>query len=233
MTYDLSQQSLDKTLKEHQANDYYAKHRGQPTLIIGNGPSAKQVSSHIDKIKSNFVTIGMNRSWQLIDSQYHIIMFHYEHLEDLANHKYPVKTLWTFKDYSEMWVREVDDGNVIFVPSVADPHSPLHKYNSAGLISLDMSECSYADMTGMFALEVALWMRCDPILLIGFDLHDGHFCDKDKPEDEWRDIQVDLFELTAKQIEKEASWASIYNCNPESRISGFKKVPFEEVLDWQ
>jgi len=219
---------------ERQATAYFARHRGQPALIIGNGPSANLVAAHKEEIKKKFITIGMNRSWQLIDSKYHVIMFHWEHLNDLAKHKFPTKnvTLWTYKDYSEMWVREVNDGDVIYVPSVADPKNEMHQYNIAGMISLDLSDCSYADMTGMFALEVALWMRCDPIFLIGFDLYGGHFGDKLAPESEWRDVQVELFDMTADQIDREAPWASVYNCNPESRISGFKKITFEEALQW-
>jgi hypothetical protein len=143
------------------------------------------------------------------------------------------KTLWTYKDYSEMWVREVNEGSVVYVTSVADPRTELHKYNIAGLISLDLSECSYADMTGMFALEIALWMRCDPIFLIGYDLYGGHFANGWRPEDEWREIQIEMFDMTAEQIDLEAPWASIYNCNPESRISGFKKIEFEEALKWE
>ena len=220
---------------ERNAVDYFAKHRGMPAFVIGNGPSASNLIGYDAYVKDNFVTIGMNRSWQLIDSQYHVIMFHHEHLEDLKRNKFSTKgvTLWTYKDYSEMWVREVEEGDVIYVPSVADPRNEMHQFNLAGMISLDLSECSYADMTGMFALEVALWLRCDPIFLIGYDLYGGHFCDSWKPEDEWQSVQVDLFDLTAEQIEVEAPWASIYNCNQKSRILGFKKLDLEVALQWK
>lgn len=217
-------------MKELQAVDYYSIHKGEPTLVIGNGPSANQIKDYTQVIKNKYITIGMNRSWQLIDADYHVIMFHREHLDDLVKYKYPLSTLWCFKDYCEMWVREIEYGNVVYVPSVADPKDPMHQFNLAGMISLDLSENSYADMTGMFALEVALWMRCDPIYLIGFDLYGGHFCDKEKPEDEWRDIQVEIFDMTCEQVADEASWASVYNCNPESRITQLPKVKFEDIL---
>ena len=222
-------------MKEQPAVDFFAAHRGQPAILLGNGPSLNWVKDKALDL-SPFVKIGMNRSWEIVpDFDYHCIMFHYEHLTDLQKRKFSMqnKVLWTYKDYTEMWVRDINEGSVIYVPAVCDPKSPLHEYNIAGLISTDLSDCSYADMTGHFALEVALWMRCDPIYLLGFDFYGGHFCDKLKPEEDWREMQIELFELAAAQIRAEVPWANIYNLNPESRVRGFDFIDFEEIMKWK
>jgi hypothetical protein len=219
-------------MREVSAANYSNMHSNQPTIILGNGPSLTKIKGHEEEIRDRFVTIGMNTSWQIMMTQYHAIMFHYEHLEDLKKKKWEPKgvTLWTYKHYSEMWVREVDIGNVIYVEAVADPQSDMHEFNSAGMLSLDVSECSYADMTGQFALEIALYMRCNPIYLIGFDLYGGHFNDKLKPEDEWREIQIEFMDISAAQIRKDWSDIKVYNLNPESAVEGFEKLEFEDVI---
>jgi hypothetical protein len=190
------------------------------------------VKGYEEEISKQFITIGMNTSWQVMKTKYHAIMFHYEQLDDLKKKKWEPRgvTLWAYKNYCEMWLREVDVGNVVYVEAVADPQSDMHEFNSAGMLSLDVSECSYADMTGQFALEIALYMRCNPIYLIGFDLYGGHFNDKLKPEDEWREIQIDFMNMSAEQIKKDWPDIKIYNLNPESAIEGFEKVAFEDVI---
>jgi len=220
-------------MREDYAVNYFNIHKNKPAIILGNGPSLNNIRGHEEYIKSNFITIGMNTSWQLMQTQYHIIMFHYEHLEDLKRGKWVPKNciLWAFKDYCEMVLRDINEGTVIYVPSVADPKNEMHQYNYAGMISTDISDCSYADMTGHFALEVAVWMRCNPIYLIGFDLYGGHFNDKLKPEDEWRGIQVDLMDMAAAQLKQELPQIKIYNLNPESAIEGFEKKELGDVLD--
>jgi len=217
-------------MRELAATHFFAGHVDQPALLIGNGPSANQILPYLDEIKHKFITIGMNRSWKLFHATYHAIMFHHEHLSDLAKRKYTVKTLWTYKTYAEKFTQDVYEGNVVYVASVADPNNPIHEFNLAGLISLDLSDCSYADMTGMFALEIALWMRCKPICLIGYDMYGGHFCDLARPEDDWQEVQAELFDMTARQIEQEAKWAKVYNCSLESNITGFEKIALEEAI---
>lgn len=174
----------------------------------------------------------MNQSWKFMPTEHHCIMFHKDQLEDLKKWDVSRTTLWLFKDYCEMFVRDVKYKSVVYVPSVADPHSEMHQYNQFGLISNSLDDASFADMTGHFAIEVALWMRCNPIYLIGFDLYGKHFC-SDKHgivEEEWQDIQVDMWDDTARQIKLEFKWSTVYNLSPESRISGFEKVGLDGFL---
>lgn len=220
-------------MKHRNAEDYFNVHKDQPALILGNGPSLNEIKGYEEYILNNFVTIGMNRSWRILQTKYHAIMFHYEHLDELKRGLWkpePNSVLWAFKDYCEMWLREVDQGSVIYVPSVADPQDDMHQFNFGGLISSDLSENSYADMTGHFALEVALWMRCKPIYLIGFDLYGGHFDDKLRPDDAGREMQIDLFDYTAEHIKTDFKWAEVYNLSEKSAITGFEKKALSEVL---
>jgi hypothetical protein len=221
-------------MKERRADEFYSVHTGYPAILFGNGPSLRMVEGYERILNHDFITIGMNRSWQVYPNpNYHAVMFHYEHLDDLKQGKWipsPGCTIWAFKDYCELALREVDRGNVVYVPSVANPDNELHQYNLAGMISCDVADGSFADMTGHFALEIALYLGCDPIYLVGYDLYGGHFNDKLKPEEEWREIQIDLFDLAAAQIKAEFTRQHVYNLNPDSMIEGFEKKEIEDVL---
>jgi hypothetical protein len=220
--------------KEVSAEEYFARYKGQPAIIFGNGPSLKLLESHKDWINHRFVTIGMNQSWKFMPADYHCIMFHKDQLEELKQWDVSNTHLWLFKDYCEMFVRDVNYAKVTYVPSVADPQSELHQYNQFGMVSSHLDDASFADMTGHFALEVALWMRCNPIYLIGYDLYGKHFCKDNhgRVEEEWQDIQVEMWDMTAEQIHLDFKWASVYNLSPDSRISGFTKFTAEELEGW-
>jgi hypothetical protein len=221
-------------MKEQRADTYYNVHSNYPAVVLGNGPSLELVRGYERNLNHDFITIGMNRSWKVYPNpNYHAIMFHYEHLQDLQDGKWvPTSgcTVWAFKHYCEMWLRDVDQGKVVYVPSVAEPDNDMHQYNLAGMLSCDLAEASFADMTGHFGLEIALYLGCDPIYLVGYDLYGGHFDDKLKPEDEWREVQVDLFEYSAKQIKDEFS-QRVYNLSPDSVIEGFEKREIKDVIE--
>jgi len=221
-------------MKQRRADEYYHVHSNYPAIIFGNGPSLDLVKGHEAVLNREFITIGMNRSWRVYPNpNYHVVMFHWEHLDDLSKGKWVPSTgctIWAFKDYCEMYLREVSQGNVVYVPSVANPDEEMHNYNLAGMLSCDVAEGSFADMTGHFGLEVALYLGCNPIYLVGYDLYGGHFDDKLKPEDEWREVQVELFEYAAKQIKDEFKDRQVYNLNPNSVIEGFEKKEITEVL---
>lgn len=215
---------------EVSATDYYGTEAGKPAILLGNGPSLKKLELHKEWLHKNFVLIGMNQSWKFTITPYHCIMFHKDQLEDLKKWDVSKTHLWLFKDYCEMFVRDVKYDKVTFVTSMADPRTDLHKINYFGLISSQLDDASFADMTGHFALELALWMRCNPIYLIGFDLYGKHFT-KDKHgavETEWQDIQVEMWDMTAEQVNTGCKWSHVINLNPESRINNFEKFTQEQ-----
>jgi hypothetical protein len=109
------------------------------------------------------------------------------------------------------------------------PDVPSSNYNVMGLVSLYLDDQSWADLTGHFALEVALWMGFNPIYLLGYDLYGGHFCDDFSPEAGWQDVQLEAFEITAKQLKEERPKVNIYNLSPDSLIEGFEKRGLDEI----
>jgi hypothetical protein len=221
-------------MQETPITTFTANHRNEPAILLGNGPSLELLKPYKDHlIEARIVQIGMNKSWKLWPTQYHCIMFHKEHLQDLVDKKWQTHgVLFAYKDHCESFLNKVPTGNVVYVhDSLFRQDSPnLHDSQMAGLISTYLDEGSSADMTGHFAIEVALWLKCNPIYLIGYDLYGGHFCDENKPEDEWQETQVFLFEETAVQLKLEFPALKVFNLSPKSLIEGFDKLSLEEVF---
>jgi hypothetical protein len=161
-------------------------------------------------------------------------MFHYEHLEDIVEQKWNTQGsfIWAYKGHCEKYLDKVRVGSVIYVDdSIFREQGELRDTQISGLISIQLDEGSSADMTGHFALEVALWLKCNPIYLIGYDCYGAHFCDEITPEDGWQSIQADMFDQTAEQLKLDAEDVKIYNLSPKSSIQGFEKKTIEEVFD--
>ncbi len=214
-------------------NTFYANHKKEPAILLGNGPSLELLRPYQGQLEG-FCQIGMNKSWKLWPTLHHCIMFHYEHLEDLVARAWnPRGTfLWAYKNHCEKYLDKVQEGNVIYVDdSVFRAQGDLKDTQIFGLISIQLDEGSSADMTGHFALEVALWMKCNPIYLIGYDLYGEHFDSDISPDRLDQEIQTDMFDETAKQLKLDMPEVEIYNLSPDSTIQGFEKKTLEEVFD--
>lgn len=213
---------------------YYANHKGQAGILLGNGPSLELLRPYREYLnRSGVVQIGMNQSWRLWPTLHHCVMFHFEHLQDIQEQKWPIQGsfIWAYKGHCEEYLDKVKAGNVIYIDdSIFRTQGDLRDTQISGLISIQLDEGSSADMTGHFALEVALWLGCNPIYLIGYDCYGAHFCDSNKPEEDYQEVQADLFDQTAIQLKLEKPEIKIVNLNPDSLIREFEKKTLEEVF---
>lgn len=220
-------------MNQQPIDSFYANHKKEPAILLGNGPSLKLLRPYKESL-TGFVQIGMNKSWKLWPTLYHCIMFHYEHLEDLVAKAWNPKGtfLWAYKDHCEKYLDKVQEGNVIYVDdSIFRDEGDLKDTQISGLISTQLDEGSSADMTGHFALEVALWMKCNPIYLIGYDLYGEHFDSDISPDRLAQEIQADMFDQTAGQLKLDVEDVEVYNLSPDSIITGFEKKSIKEVFD--
>ena len=192
-----------------------------PALLLGNGPSLELIDFGRLAVP---VVIGMNRSWKAYQAMYHCLMYREEHISALTSGQCGPRVLFTImQPHQAMATRRVlPELHLVRFPQIRTNY-PL------GTMAFDgLEKGTPCRNTGQFAIEVALWLGCDPIYLIGYDLgyDDGHFFDDASPSGEWRDKQRALFRLLAQNIAKKFPDRSVFNLNPESSVDAF---PFGEL----
>ena len=207
--------------------DPYARYRdclrGRPALLLGNGPS-------LNLVKFARVTapiIGMNRSWKAYQARWHCLMYRDDHIEPIVKRHCRPDTVFSLMQPHQAHAlrRRVPGLDVVRFPHLRDP-CPL---GTPAFTSLEKG--TPCKNTGQFAIEVALWLGCDPIYLIGYDLgyDDGHFFDDVSPNHEWRDKQRELFRVFATHVARKFTGRRILNLNRESFVDAFEFADLEAV----
>lgn len=197
---------------------------GMPALLLGNGPSLNHVD--FDRVDVP-VVIGMNRSWKAHQATYHCLMYREDHIAALTSGECRPRVLFSLmQPHQAAALRQrLPELHQVRFPQIRTKH-PL------GTMAFDgLEKGTPCRNTGQMAIEVALWLGCDPVYLIGYDLgyNDGHFFDDVSPNDDWRDRQRALFSLLAKNVSKKYPERSIINLNADSDIAAFQFSKLEAI----
>lgn len=144
------------------------KHKGQPGFIIGNGPSLKEMD--LSPLR-NKITFGANGIYQMFDEWgFHTKYLLFEDTEqtelrrnEIHKVKGPTKmaaiyNAYCFKDFKD---------TLFFNARRGDPYY----FNDMGIqFSRDFSNIVYLGSTITYiALQLAFYLGCDPVYLIGVD----------------------------------------------------------------
>jgi hypothetical protein len=223
-------------------NRLYHKHLGEPVIICGCGHSltkslAKQVNSR------NLLTIGVNECFRLLPAEdffpkYHL---HSDYATDFGT--YNVDTL----------IEMEKAGSKIIVPDKSNPI--VLKQLDCYIFGLDLGhklissdEEDYVwfskGYTAVYtAIQLAIYMGCNPIFLIGVDfkLKDGYMHSYDtkrmskKQAEKWEKkafpAKMHVFNGDIPKFAKENN-AMIFNCSKNSRLDGFPYADIKEVMQW-
>lgn len=125
-------------------HDVHNKYKGK-CAILGNGPS---LPSSLALWRQDEVVIGVNRSWKLHPSFWHVAVDQV-HMREFG-------TLW---DAPMVFLKDYQHERAIVLTNNPFPATfPLGRY------------VNYA---GILALQVAIWMGYEEIYLYGYDMIDG------------------------------------------------------------
>ncbi len=209
------------------------KHSGR-TFILGNGPS---LADH-DLSKIPEPTFGVNRSFMVNWSTYHVAL---DHL--------------TFREHDEE-LRRIAVKSTIFsatnrYPPEADYVTEVTNLGDDIGWSWDMEQGVYPRFSTYMAMQLAVWIGFDDIVLLGTDLgprgggaeQRGHFFSQGRDDNPWigdARFQSECFGYAAGVFAERSLWLKAeFDPEPSIRVRVvsescplrcFEKVKFEEVV---
>lgn len=197
------------------------------TVILGNGPS---LNGHDWKhIKDHFVTIGMNHSWKFLpqpDYYCAIVSLYIEQIIDGFFH--PGDLLVTRREIVEEFYNQFYNsskpGRAFTIPDkMLDVAEKDNIFNKWQLWDLNFKDNGFSLLTGGFALQLATFLGCNPIYLVGFDSLSGNFDNNRENNRRW---QASYLNYAADVIEAQTD-IKVYNTCRWSAIKGFeyKELP--------
>ncbi len=205
-----------------------------PVCLLGSGPSAKDV----DFYKINMPCIGINQSWRDMDTPWRVFIDPSNWM-DLYQGTAPKPELAIFpfpahNNQAQMRVG-IREGHIFMGihPKIPDltacviMHLPegqtMYKFNA-----FKLDEGTFAPFSGIFALELAIWVGYNPIYLVGFDCTGSHYFDP-------------TFNITKFCLNSWGRWLAdaashlhgsgieVFDCSPLSDHGGFPKINREEL----
>ncbi len=203
-------------------------HKGKRCFVIGNGPSLNQLDLSLLKKE---ITFGCNNI----------------HLMKDFKPKYWCISDWWVAD--KIWADIRGWGSEITKFSSDRHHNKIMPlFNNCHIIKvLDDIFPDFSDNLAKgfyqgysvtyFMLQIAYYMGCNPIYLIGIDGFKKGIMNSFFPENrefDWESIkkQTDLSHISFKVAREflEAKGIKIYNATPDSSVESFKKIGYSEVF---
>ena len=194
-------------------------HRGEPAAILGTGPSLDELD--LDLFWGHL--FGVNGSWRRTTNVDYWVAQDLDDLEALGRGE------WEMDPRTVAFVLhrpENDRALELWPQTVLVPirkHRVGHRLSATRVFSRDLSgEGAQEHNSGLLALQIAAWMGCDPVWLLGIDCQGGHFYDNVK--------SVTPHAAIAQKFDQAAQGfraGRVYNANPNSAVRGFEFRDFE------
>lgn len=194
------------------ASRYRNIHVGLRAVILGNGPSLERwFGSDFDA-----VLIGCNRSWRWFPKARYFATVNARHYDDLYRGAFNPHTVFTRAILRRRYRGNKFcryGGRVVFVEAEenSDPNA----------LDCDLEKPVAQCFSGLFALQVAVFMGFSEIYLLGFDGHDGEGHVGDGNRSTGRRSPQMPFYFAAAELARMNS-TKIVNCNKESAITCFE-----------
>lgn len=189
-------------------------HRGLRVVIVGNGPSAEQYfGKHFDA-----VVMGVNRSWQYpIGPARYFATMNSSHFNDvfMGKHRPAPHTVFARASIRNRYrsLKHCRYGWYVVFVEQEGTSSPEN-------FSVDLTQFVAHCFSGIFAIQVALYMGFSEIYLVGFDAHDGEgHAGADNSVTGRRSPQLPFYVPAAKVARERGQL--IVNCNQDSAIRCF------------
>ena len=198
-------------------NEIEGRHRGELVFVLGNGPSL-QVARDYEKKLGAFTTIGVNRTYLLLQTKYLLFLDH---------------SLWAAAS------REIlESGSVVFCPRrLGLPYfTQFGRYRSR--IREDVLSETWDDglywsrSSGVAAVNLAYLFGAVEIALLGIDLRDdSHFYSergRGRPFLHADKILEDLWWMSRAMT---AKGLKLWNCSAQSAVRGFERIQLPALLE--
>lgn len=227
---------------------FMGRHNGQVCAILANGET---LGLH-DLSLLKCVTLGVNHSWDRHWSDYHVIADYSQYMRYAASHAKLLAEGRLYERIAKPGLNYFDEqiaaGRLFTVGTAPLPGSiklQMHTKNRIGgrtpdAFSLDITTGIRVGIRNIgsaayVALQVAVSMGCDPVYMLGLDLHGNHYHGEWDGNPEALRQQDELFGYARAILEaKHGGKPTIYVCGSEkSRCTQFPKVPYSHLLEAQ
>jgi len=197
--------------------------RGEPTFLIGGGPSLRDFD--FNRLRGRGHVIAINRAFEV--APFADILFFMDNKFYKLCHEGPRYEAWlAFKGYK------------VFLDLMGRKYEDCYHVRSLGRVGLSRSLASglyHGNNSGVGALNLALVLQANPIYLLGYDMRfdaqgHSHFHSGYGPGAREQTVRsfVRDFERMAKFMKDERS--HIVNLNPHSGLRVFRFSTIDEVL---
>ncbi len=199
-------------------------HKGELAAILMSGPSLN------DHDLSSFpgLLFGVNGSWRKTPVVDYWCAQDVDDLEEMARGK------WTFDIGTEVFILgrppQIDRALELCPRAqIVKVRERLigHRFSARRVFSEDLeNEGASEHNSGLFTLQIATWMGCDPIWLLGLDCEGGHFYPDKR-------TVVTPYANIAKHFEQAAlglGHRRIYNANRNSLVRSFEFRDFNTTF---
>lgn len=224
-------------------NELHNKHFGEPVMICGCGHSL--TSQKVKNIlKSGILTIGVNECFRLLPDENFYPDYH---LHNDWESNFALDNMFVFQDMEKHGKKViVPDKTTKTVLKTLDCHVYGLSYGLEFLHPEDGEDYVWFNRgySAIFtAIQFAVYIGCNPIFLMGVDLHlkNGYLHPFDTKKlakkqiekwekDKWP-AKVRLFGTNIPSVVKKMN-RMIFNCSPDTNLVNFPYVKLEEVLQW-
>lgn len=214
------------------------KHKGVPAFVIGNGASLLETDPR--KLGGNVVTFAGNGIVRLEEfSPNYYFSLDYSALVHWSNAIFKLSSLKFFPSRLREWINDDDmfrHKNNIFYPAC---------YERASELNID-DWCEKGFETGHTIispmLQMAAWMGCGPIYLIGVDLsHDkkGDYFSKNYHEPSFKGYKKDQLDAFREKLPRgimrainacQRKGIDVFNLSPFKSLPGVVNLNFNDVV---
>lgn len=210
--------------------DLYNIHKNKRCFILANGPSINSLDLSFLK---NEITIGINAS-TLLEKKHNFIQTYYtvsdtrffevSFKKELATTKLHSSTIKVFRQEIRNILDEVDD-KTVFIPALE---------RDGFSFNLCRGYC-YGNTTVMLALQLAYYLGCNQIYLLGLDLtyteHSPRFYKEDILQIDDSRTSVQIFNIANAALQLQERDVQVFNCNPDSLVRNYLRYAnFNELF---
>ena len=218
--------------------DFKEKHKNEKCFVVGNGPSLDKIDL---KAVNDYISIGCNSIFMhktftptyYTAEDWTFISNYFQYINNWKGPRYK----FVAKRFSSNFIKGDDVVYIDFIRYKQDPDD-ITSYN---FVDKEKGIFYWGGTVTVLLLQLAYYMGCNPIYLIGVDHVDSdsknplkHFKDDTtqftRPFNETKVSRLNYGYKTAERY-LSSKGIKVFNATPNSKLEIFKKIDFEDAID--